>query len=163
MTISLIVAMAHERVIGANNKLPWHLPADLKRFKQLTLNHPMIMGRKTHESIGRLLPGRTSIIVSRQQNYTVEGAFVVSSLEAAFTKAQASPGSEEIFVIGGSELFKQALPKAQRIYLTHIELDVAGDVYFPEIPKAEWRSLKKDFYPGTDETPAFLFETLERA
>ena len=139
--ISLIVAMDKDRVIGVENKLPWHLPADLKRFKELTLGHHMIMGRKTFDSIGRPLPGRTSVIVSRQANYKVEGCKVASSLEAAL---ELSRGDTEIFIIGGGDLFAQALPLADRLYLTEIDLRVGrGDVYFPEISAQAWRETER--------------------
>jgi dihydrofolate reductase len=163
MSISLIVAMAHDRVIGAKNKMPWHLPADLKRFKKITQGHPILMGRKTYESIGKPLPGRTSIVISRQLGLNIDGALTAPSLDHAITKAKTCPGSDEIFVIGGGEIFKEAISLAQKIYLTHIELDVNGDTFFPEIIKKDWKSIQKDFYPATDMSPAFLFETLEKS
>ncbi|PTR17157.1 dihydrofolate reductase [Nitrosospira sp. Nsp2] len=145
--VSALVAMARNRVIGSNNALPWHLPPDLKRFKLLTMGHPIIMGRKTYESIGRPLPGRISIIITRQADYEVPGAIVVDSLAQALHagggKAQehANAGSMaegEAFVIGGAEIFRQALPLCDRIYITEIQADFEGDVLFPEFNMEEW-------------------------
>jgi dihydrofolate reductase len=145
--ISALVAMARNRVIGCKNALPWHLPPDLKRFKSLTMGHPIIMGRKTYESIGMPLPGRISIIVTRQADYHVSGAIVVDSLtqalQACSGKAQGPviPGSgadEETFVIGGAEIFRQALPLCDRIYLTEIQADFGGDALFPQFDQDQW-------------------------
>jgi dihydrofolate reductase len=145
--ISALVAMARNRVIGCNNALPWHLPPDLKRFKSLTMGHPIIMGRKTYESIGRPLPGRINIIVTRQADYHVSGAIVVDSLAQALRacagKGQEyiNPGSaadEEAFVIGGAEIFRQALPLCDRIYLTEIQADFSGDALFPQFDHDQW-------------------------
>ena len=134
--LSLIVAMAKNRVIGANNTLPWHLPADLRHFKTLTMGHHMIMGRKTYESIGKPLPGRTSVVVSRNAGYSAPGVIVVNSLKAAI---EACEGDEEIFVIGGAELYRQAIGLADRIYLTEIDADIAGDAYFTEFDSKLWQ------------------------
>ncbi len=128
--ISLIVAMARNRVIGRNNQLPWHLPEDLKRFKQITMGHPILMGRKTYESIGRPLPGRENVVVSRNPHYHPEGVVVEPNLIEALEKRKNEP---EIFIIGGSQLFAEGALIAERIYLTLIERDVEGDVFFPEI------------------------------
>jgi dihydrofolate reductase len=139
--ISLIVAMARNRVIGADNKLPWHLPSDLKRFKALTMGHHIIMGRKTFESIGGLLPGRTTVIVTRNPGYRFEGALVANSLE----KAVALSGSDdEIFVIGGEQIFREALNIADRILLTEIHRDFEGDVHFPQLPAAKWAETSRE-------------------
>lgn len=127
--ISLIAAMSKNRVIGVDNQLPWHLPADLKHFKALTLNKPIIMGRKTYESIGRPLPKRRNIIISRQAGYIVENCDVYSTLEAAFA---ATHDAEETMVIGGANVYQQALPLADRIYLTIVDTTLEGDAYFPE-------------------------------
>src|SRR5688572_13271277 len=134
--ISIIVAMSRNRVIGANGAIPWHLPEELKRFKSVTMGHPIIMGRKTYESIGRLLPGRTTVIVSRQPAYRVPGAIVAHSLGEAIA---ACNGDDEIFVIGGAEIYAQALARADRIYLTTVETEVAGDATFPEFDLKDWR------------------------
>jgi dihydrofolate reductase len=162
--ICIVAAMAHARVIGQGNTLPWSLPPDLKRFKNLTNGHPIIMGRKTFESIGRLLPGRTTIIVTRQQDFKVDGAIIAHSLEHALQTARAQQGADQIFICGGGQLYTQAIEQnlVEKIFLTHIELDVEGDAFFPELPTQHWLSLKKDFYPATDSTPAFLFEELVR-
>lgn len=134
--LSIIVAMANNRVIGANNTLPWHLPADLKHFKSLTMGHHMIMGRKTYESIGKPLPGRTSVVVTRNADYSVPGVIVTSSLEAAIS---ACGDDEEIFVIGGAELYRQAIDLADRIYLTEIDADIPGDAHFTEFDRKTWQ------------------------
>jgi dihydrofolate reductase len=129
VTVSLIVAMTDDRVIGLNNKLPWHLSEDLKRFKKITMGHPIIMGRKTFESIGKPLPGRQNIVVTRNQNFKAEGVSVVNSLQQALLS---SNGGEK-FVIGGAKLFEAALPLADKIYMTLIHHSFQGDVYFPQI------------------------------
>ena len=145
MRISIIAAVARNGVIGRNGQLPWRLSADLQRFKQLTMGHCLIMGRKTLESLGRLLPGRTTIVVTRQPGYqppaTCSGALVVDSLEAAFRKAS---GDNEVFIIGGGEIFAHALTQASRIYLTWVEADVAGDVQFPPFDSAAWQLIEED-------------------
>ena len=129
MTLSLIVAMTEDRVIGINNRLPWHLSEDLKRFKKITMGHPVIMGRKTFESIGRPLPGRQNIVVSENKSYRAEGAVVVQNLEEALNAG--GELSEEKFVIGGARLFEAGLKMADKIYLTLIHRSFEGDVYFP--------------------------------
>jgi len=134
--VSLIVAMAKNRVIGVNNTLPWHLPADLKHFKALTMGHHIVMGRKTYESIGMPLPGRTSVVVTRNANYSVPGVVVVNSLAAAIT---ACGNDKEIFVIGGAELYRQAIALADRIYLTEIDADIPGDAHFTELDGKLWQ------------------------
>lgn len=134
--ISIIVAMSQNRVIGREGELPWHLPEDLKRFKKITLGHPVIMGRKTFLSIGKPLPGRENIVVSRNASYQHEGISVVPSLDAAVS---CHPEAEELFVIGGAQLFAEALPKTQKIYLTLIDDEFEGDAFFPEV------DFQKDF------------------
>jgi len=132
---SLVVAMARNRVIGRDNAMPWHLPADLAHFKRVTLGHPVIMGRRTHESIGRALPGRENIVVSRNRDYAAPGCMVVGSLDAAW-KAAAAAG--EACVIGGTSIFREALPVADVIHLTEVEADVPGDTFFPDFDRREW-------------------------
>ena len=134
--ISLIVAMAQHRVIGRNNTLPWHLPADLKHFKTLTMGHHIVMGRKTFESIGKPLSGRTSVVITRNADYTAEGVTIAHALGEAIALCCDDP---EIFIIGGAELYRQAIHLANRIYLTEIELDITGDAHFAELDKAAWR------------------------
>ncbi|NCS66535.1 MAG: diacylglycerol kinase [Hydrogenophilales bacterium CG03_land_8_20_14_0_80_62_28] len=138
--LSLIVAMARNRVIGIDNTLPWHLPEDLKHFKALTMGHHLIMGRKTYESIGRPLPGRTTVIVSRDPTYRAAGCLTAGSVAEAIALCQ---GDDEIFFVGGASLYGQALPFAQRLYLTEIQQDYAGDAYFPAFVRADWREASR--------------------
>jgi dihydrofolate reductase len=151
--VSLVAALAANRVIGAGNRLPWHLPEDLRRFKRLTMGAPVIMGRKTHESIGRALPGRRNIVVTRQAGARWEGCEVAASLEAALALAGDAP---EVFVIGGAELYRLALPRADRMYLTLLDAEYPGDTLFPEFDPAGWRETARE--PG----PGFAFVTYER-
>lgn len=139
--LSLIAAMARNRVIGRDNTLPWHLPEDLRHFKATTLGKPVIMGRKTWESLGRPLPGRRNIVVSRNADYVPTGGERVDSLERAIASCA---GVEEAFVIGGAEIYRQAMPLAGRIYLTEIAREVEGDASFPEIPAAEWEERSRE-------------------
>ncbi|MCX7176247.1 MAG: dihydrofolate reductase [Proteobacteria bacterium] len=145
--ITLIAAVAKNRVIGAGNALPWRLPEDLKRFKALTLGHPIVMGRKTWESLGRPLPGRTNIVISRAVAFTAPGANLVGSLDQALAAAAAT-GAEEVFVIGGADIYRQALPLAQRLQLTEIDQDFAGDVHFPAVDPALWRETARESHPA---------------
>lgn len=140
--LSLIVAMASNRVIGINNTLPWHLPEDLKRFKALTMGHHIIMGRKTYESLGRLLPGRTTVIVTRNKSYNVEGALIADSLEAAIALCK---DDDEPFLIGGAELYKAGLKLATRLYITQVHAEFEGDAFFADNDLNHWQlSEKKD-------------------
>lgn len=132
---SIIAAMACNRVIGINNALPWRLPADLAHFKALTLGHHIIMGRKTYESLGKPLPGRTSVIITRDRSFSVPGCMVAHSLEAAMAACE---GDAEAFFIGGADLYRQALELADRIYLTEVKTEVAGDAWFPEFDHTRW-------------------------
>ncbi len=134
--LSMIVAMARNRVIGADGKIPWHLPNELQLFKRVTMGHHIIMGRKTYESINRLLPGRTTVIVTRQAGYAISGAKIAHTLEDAI--AQCS-GDSEVFIIGGGELYRAAMPLADRIYLTVVDAEPAGDTRMPEVDAAQWR------------------------
>lgn len=130
MNISIIVAVAgKQRVIGKKGSLPWHIPEELKRFKEITMGHPIIMGRKTHESIGRVLPGRTNIVITHDPNYQVEGCVVVHSLDEALQKTK---DADEVFVIGGGQIYAEALPLANKLYLTYIDKEIEGDVFFPD-------------------------------
>ena len=139
MIISMVAAMTKNRVIGKDNQMPWHLPADLKHFKQVTLGKPVVMGRKTFESIGRLLPGRRNVVISRSTPADAKGAEWVTSLEQAFRLVQQH---DEVMVIGGAEIYRQCLPLAQRLYLTEIDLSTEGDAYFPDYQSEkadDWR------------------------
>lgn len=164
LRLSLLVAMAKNQVIGRNNELPWHLPADLKHFKFLTMGQTIIMGRKTYESIGRPLPGRTNIIITRQTDYEVPGAIVVNSLEDALLVCEEDNTAEsENFVIGGEKLYRQAIKLCQRIYLTEIHRDFEGDVYFPEFNRADWEETQRDKHISEkDNNLEFHFVVLER-
>nr|AIA17994.1 Dihydrofolate reductase [uncultured bacterium] len=157
MIISAIVAMSQNRVIGVNNQLPWKIPEDLKRFKTLTLGHPVIMGRKTYESIGKVLPGRENIIITRQPHYSVPGATVVSSVEEAIRHCEGKSG--EIFMIGGAEIYRQVMPKIQRLYLTLIEKQFEGDAFFPTWGKDEFKEVSRE---ERSDPISFSFLVLER-
>lgn len=135
MRISLIAAVAENRVIGRNGAIPWDLPADRRRFRELTWGHPVIMGRRTFESIGHPLAGRRNIVLTRQPGYRAEGCVVVHDLRSAL---EAAGEGDEIFIIGGGELYRETLPFAERIYLTIVHVTVAGDVLFPELPAGEF-------------------------
>lgn len=139
--LSLIVAMARNRVIGIDNALPWHLPEDLKHFRNLTMGHHIIMGRKTYDSIGRPLPGRTTVIVSRDPGYAMAGCLVAHSLDEA---VRLSVGDAEAFFVGGSSLYGQALPLADRLYITEIQADFEGDAHFPEFDPAHWQETARE-------------------
>ncbi len=157
MLISLIVAMARNRCIGDKGQLPWHLPQDLARFKRLTLGHHLLMGRATWESIGRPLPGRTTLVVSRDPNFVAEGGQVFRDLDTALCACQAA-GESELFVCGGAEIYRQALPLCQRIYLTELKRDVAGDRFFPEIPAAEFHEIESREVNDTEPCRYVLLE-----
>ena len=151
MSISLIAAIAKNNTIGNNNQLLWKLPVDMKHFKETTSLHPVIMGKKTFESIGRLLPNRKNIIITRDPNYYFEGAVVYNSLDEVLNLFKNS--EEEAFVIGGGEIYKQALPHASKLYITHVEKDFDGDTFFPEISKTEWREESVKNIEIGEETP----------
>jgi dihydrofolate reductase len=156
MRISLIVAMSRNRVIGSDNRLPWHLSADLKRFKAITMGKPILMGRKTHESIGRPLPGRTNIVLTGNPGYHAPGCLVVSSLGEAMDAAQ---GCEELMIIGGSSLYRRFLTDADRLYLTLIDQDFSGDTFFPEFDPADWVEVAREDVPD-DPQAAFKYSFL---
>lgn len=160
MIVSLIVAMGENNVIGVNGAMPWRLSADLKRFKRVTMGHPLVIGRKTHNSIGRLLPGRQTIIISRNSQLKIPGAAVVASLEEAIRVAGKC---EELFVAGGGEIYRLALPIAKRIYLTRVAANIPGDTTFPPLNAAEWRLIDQEFHPADERNDhAMTFEVLER-
>ena len=156
--ISLIVAMAKNRVIGINNTLPWRLPEDLKRFRALTNGHHIIMGRKTYESLGRLLPGRTTVIVTRNKAYKLEGALIAHSLQDAIKLCL---GDDEVFVIGGAELYKDGLKFADKLYMTEVDLDVVGDAFFPEFDLSEWRESDRENH-ASEKGLAFSYVVYQR-
>jgi dihydrofolate reductase len=156
--LSVIAAIARNGTIGRDNALPWRLPEDLKRFKALTMGHHIIMGRKTYESLGRLLPGRTTVIVSRNHDYAVSGAIVANSLRQAL---QACGGDKEIFVIGGAQLYQEALPMAGRLYLTEIDEDFNGDVHFPKIDSSAWRERSRETHLSASGL-RFSYVTMDR-
>jgi len=160
MRVALVVAMGRNRVIGRDNALPWHLPADLRHFRAVTLGKPVVMGRRTHESIGRPLPERTNLVISRGTNYRADGCIVLPSLEAAFEYCR---DGAELMVIGGASLYRQALPRAQRIYLTEIQQDFAGDTEFPQLDTDAWREVARDDRPADGKNPyPHSFIVLER-
>ena len=156
--LSLVAAMARNRVIGRENRLPWRLPGDLKRFRRLTMGAPVVMGRKTYESIGRPLPGRRNIVVTRQRGLSWPGCATAHSLADALAL---SGDAAETFVIGGAELYRDALPLADRLYLTLIDADWEGDVHFPEVDFSAWRECARE--PGAaDSEFSYDFVTYER-
>jgi len=156
MKISLIAAMADNRVIGRDNRLPWRLPADLRHFRKITLGKPVVMGRKTWESIGRPLPGRTNIVVTRDPDYLAEGCVVAHSVDEALT---ACAGSEEVMVIGGANLYQQLLDRADRLYLTRVRAEVEGDAWFPAFDAAQWREVEHESH-RRDDANEFDYEFL---
>lgn len=162
MRISLIAAVAENGVIGGKNKLLWHLPDDLKRFKTLTKGHPVIMGRKTYESIGHPLPGRKNIVITHQEDLQISGCEVVSSLEKAIASAK-SGRPEEIFIIGGGEIYKQAMGIADRMYLTHVHASPEGDAFFPSFDASQWKVIEEEEHPiDKDHALRFTYKTYER-
>mgnify|MGYP002622516283 CR=1 FL=1 len=160
--ISIIAAIGERtRALGKDNDLLFKISEDLKRFKALTTGHPIIMGRKTWESLPRHpLPGRINIVVTKQEGYEAEGALVVSSVEEALSKAKESPGNEEVFVIGGGEIYNAALPQTSRLYLTLIDYDSEGDVYFP--PYNEFSKTIEESEPKEENGLSYTYVTLER-
>jgi dihydrofolate reductase len=158
--ISIIVAVAANNVIGGENKLLWHIKEDLQRFKTLTSGHAVVMGRKTWESLGRPLPKRTNIVITRNPDYKPEGALVAQSLEAAIELAK---GDDEIFVIGGGEIYRQAMSIADRLYITHVECSYEGDTTFPDISAEQWRVVEETrFERGEKYEYPFRFTNYER-
>lgn len=158
--LALIVAASANDVIGADGGMPWHLSADLKRFKRLTMGHHIIMGRKTYESINRLLPGRTSIIVTRQNNLKLPGALIAHNLEEAIALCA---GDSEIFIIGGGELYRAALPLAGRIYLTVVDAEPIGDTRMPEFDLTHWRlSATEQYHCDERHAHDYRFEIYDR-
>ena len=160
MKVSLIVAVSANNVIGVDGGLPWHLSEDLRRFKEDTMGKPMIMGRLTFESIGKALPGRRSIVITRQTDYQQAGVVVATTPEAALELAG---DADEVMIIGGGKVYEHFLPVANRIYLTKVHTDVDGDTFFPEIDEDEWHIVSSLPLPSNDERPfSISFQTLER-
>lgn len=154
--ISLIAAISKNNVLGKDNKIPWYLPEDLKRFKQLTTNHPIIMGRKTYQSIGRPLPNRTNIVITRDHNFkAIEGIIVVDAIEKALEKAKQIE-TQEIFIIGGGEIYNQSINLADKLYLTVIDKEIEGDVYFPD-----YSNFKKITYQANGHSGEYNYKFLE--
>jgi dihydrofolate reductase len=163
MKLSLIVAADQNNGIGLNGQLPWRLPDDLKRFKQLTLGHHLVMGRKTYESIGRPLPGRTTIVVTRQVNYRPEGVLCAQGIDDALELAR-SRGESEVFCCGGGELYRQMLPLADCIYLTRVLANVTADVYFPQWSDGDWKMVDELHHPAdAKHIYPFIFFSYQRA
>ena len=156
MKLALIAAYAQNRVVGIDNKLPWHLPEDLKYFKRCTSGKAIIMGRKTFESIGRPLPNRTNIVISRNPEFNMDGVKVVSTLDEAIELAKAVNeinGIDEIMVIGGATIYELTLPLADRLYLTHVHANVEGDAYFPEVDFSSWHEVERADYSASETNP----------
>lgn len=158
-TLSLIAAMAKNRVIGRNNALPWHLPEDLKYFKATTLGKPILMGRKTFDSIGKPLPGRTSVVLTRNLEWSFDGCLVVSSVDDALAQLA---DREEVLVIGGAELYQQTLPRADRLYLTEIDADFEGDAWFPVFDLSQWQQISRQPHPDNGRGFGFDFVVYQR-
>jgi len=158
--ISLVVAMAENRVIGRDNALPWHLPADLRHFKTLTLGKPVLMGRRTYESIGRPLPGRQNIVLTKDTGFQAPGCDICTSLEQALALAG---NADEVMVIGGGALYEELLVRADRIYMTEIYASIEGDTWFPAMDSATWREVAREQYAADEKNPlGYSFVTLER-
>jgi dihydrofolate reductase len=165
LPLSLIAALAQNRVIGIDNRMPWHLPGDFKYFKATTLGKPIIMGRKTWDSLGRPLPGRLNLVVSRQTDLQLEGAEVYSTLDAAIVRAEAwalEQGADEVMLIGGAQLYQLGLAQADRLYLTRVALTPEGDAWFPAFDEAQWHLVSNAENPALDDKPAYDFEVWER-
>ena len=161
--ISLIVAKADNGVIGLDNKMPWHIPAELKYFKARTMGKPIIMGRKTFESLGRVLPGRPHVVISRNKLTLPENCYGVHSLDAAIAKAQTLAAEDEVVVIGGAEIYRQALDRVDRLYITEVHLSPQGDTYFPELNPGDWQEIEREDVPAdADSAIAYSIVTYQR-
>jgi dihydrofolate reductase len=165
LPLSLIAALGENRVIGVDNSMPWHLPGDFKYFKATTLGKPIIMGRKTWDSLGRPLPGRLNLVVTRQADLKIDGAEVFTSLESAVTRAEewaGEQGVDEVMLIGGAQLYAQGLEHASRLYLTRVALSPRGDAWFPAFDQTQWKLVSDVENPALDGKPAYNFEVWER-
>jgi dihydrofolate reductase len=159
MSISFIFAMDRNRAIGKDNQLPWHLPADLKFFKTVTMGHPILMGRKTYQSIGKPLPGRLNVVITQDPNFTAEGCEIVHSADEAAARFQ----QQELFVIGGAEIFRLFLPQADRMYITQIEHEFAADTFFPDVNIAEWTLVSSEQGVQDEKNPyLYYFQIYQR-
>ncbi|MDD1016329.1 dihydrofolate reductase [Pseudomonas rubra] len=168
LPLSLIAALAENRVIGIDNSMPWHLPGDFKYFKATTLGKPIIMGRKTWDSLGRPLPGRLNLVVSRQPGLQLEGAEVFASLDEAMLRAEQwalEQGVDELMLIGGAQLYTQAIERglADRLYLTRVELSPEGDAWFPQFDQAQWQRVSSQANAAEGDKPAYHFEVWQKA
>lgn len=162
MKISIVVAVSQNQVIGSQGTLPWRLSSDLKKFKKITSGHTIIMGRKTYESIGRPLPNRTNILITRNPIYQAEGCYVVHSLEESLNLAQNQQASE-VFIIGGGEIYQQALPQVDKIYLSRVNTQLEGDTFFPPLDTQEWKTIHQEAFLADDKNEYdFNFIELER-
>ena len=164
MKVALIVAVSQNNVIGRDNELPWHLPEDLQYFKSVTMGKPILMGRKTYDSIGRPLPGRTNIVITRDPGWAAEGVVVVNSLEDAISagaEACKAADSDEVMVIGGAQIYRDCLPIAEKLYLTKVEAEVDGDAFFPKIDMDQWHKISEKAPKAVDKHP-YRFLILER-
>lgn len=162
MTLSAITAVSQNNVIGLHNDLPWHLPADMRFFKSTTMGHVVVLGRKSYEAFGKAYPGRTNIVITRQQNYILPDAIVVHSLEEAIRKAKTIE-QQEIFILGGAQIFRQSMPLIDRIYLTRIYHDFDGDAFFPTMDTKEWELVKDEKHePDEKNKYRYAFQTWER-
>lgn len=162
MIISAITALGENFVIGKNNTLPWHLPADMRFFKKTTMGHPVIMGRKTYDSFKKALPGRENIVITRQKDYSLPDAKVVSSLDDAIEAASASQ-PDEVFILGGAQIFELSMPLVNRLYLTRIHENFEGDTFFPKIDFKDWGKIKDEYHiPDEKNKYAYSFQTWER-
>jgi dihydrofolate reductase len=163
MIVSLIAALAEKRVIGLDGKMPWHLPADLAYFKRSTMGCPVIMGRKTFESIGKPLPGRRNIVLSRNRELVLPGCDVFANIHAALDDVD-NENAAEVFIIGGQQLYEQALPMADKLYLTHIDAKFEGDTIFPDYTELKWQQVSVEKHSADEKNPwPYRFEQLERA
>ena len=159
MLISHIVAMASNRVIGNRGEIPWKIPGEQKMFKEITIGHTMIMGRKTYEAIGRALPGRTNIVVTRQPDYQAPDCIVVNDLKSAFDSCP--PDESEVFIIGGGQIYKETISIADRIYLTVLPRAVTGDAYFPEFNESDYEITKSDFIDAVEPYHFYIYERVQ--
>lgn len=153
MTISIIVAVADNGVIGDQNRLIWHISEDLKRFKRLTTSHPVVMGRKTFESLGRPLPGRHNVVITRDKNLRIEGVSIVHSLGEAVRLLRDENPDHEIFIIGGGDIYRQSMPLADKLYITHVRTSPDGDATFPAIDPALWQVASREEHPASQQNP----------